>query len=252
MQHMIIGDAHSKPGTNNTRFDLAGQLAVEHKPDAIIDIGDWFDMPSLSSYDVGKKTFEGRRFNKDLEVGHAAYERFDAPIAAYNSRRKPADQYHPRKYRLGGNHSEGRLSRVINDHAELDGVLTHAMFDHDGWQSVPYLEPININGIMYAHYFISGIMGRAISGEHPATSLLNKMHVSCIAGHSHLWDYSERVRADGRRICAMVAGCYFEHYEGYAGQANKMWWRGISFANNIVAGSFDPGRISLTAMRKRT
>jgi len=40
----------------------AGQYAVDKKPDVIVHIGDHWDMPSLSHYDKGTKSFEGRRY----------------------------------------------------------------------------------------------------------------------------------------------------------------------------------------------
>ena len=42
--HLVIGDSHAKPGINNDRYTWAGRLAVDLKPDVIIDIGDWADM----------------------------------------------------------------------------------------------------------------------------------------------------------------------------------------------------------------
>ena len=67
MKHLVIGDSHAKPGISNRRFEWLGKLILDEKPDVIIDIGDFEDMPSLSSYDVGKKSYEGRRYIKDLE-----------------------------------------------------------------------------------------------------------------------------------------------------------------------------------------
>ena len=61
MKHMIIPDTQVKPGSSFEHLKWAGQYAVEKKPDVIVHIGDHWDMPSLSSWDVGKKSFEGRR-----------------------------------------------------------------------------------------------------------------------------------------------------------------------------------------------
>ncbi len=46
----------------------------------VINGGDFADMPSLSSYDIGKKTFEGRRYKADIEAAHSAMEALLAPI----------------------------------------------------------------------------------------------------------------------------------------------------------------------------
>ena len=70
MKHMVIPDTQVKPDSPTEHLRWAGQYAVEKKPDVIIHIGDHFDMPSLSTYDVGKKSFEGRRYQKDMEHSH--------------------------------------------------------------------------------------------------------------------------------------------------------------------------------------
>ena len=59
MKHLIIPDTQVKPGHPIDHLRWAGQYAVDKKPDGIIHIGDHFDMPSLSSWDVGKKSFAG-------------------------------------------------------------------------------------------------------------------------------------------------------------------------------------------------
>ena len=69
MKHMIIPDTQVKPGSSLKHLEWAGQYAVEKKPDVIVHIGDHWDMPSLSSWDVGKKSFEGRRYVHDVESG---------------------------------------------------------------------------------------------------------------------------------------------------------------------------------------
>ena len=43
-------------------------------------------MSSLSSFDVGKKTFEGRRYRNDIEAAHEGMETLLGPIKEYNSK----------------------------------------------------------------------------------------------------------------------------------------------------------------------
>lgn len=52
---LIIGDSHSKPSVSNRRFDWLGKLIADEKPQLVVDLGDFGDMESLSSYDKGKK-----------------------------------------------------------------------------------------------------------------------------------------------------------------------------------------------------
>jgi hypothetical protein len=86
MKHMIIPDTQVKPGSSLKHLEWAGKYAVEKKPDVIVHIGDHWDMPSLSSWDVGKKSFEGRRYKDDIDAGIKGLETFLAPIRAEQKR----------------------------------------------------------------------------------------------------------------------------------------------------------------------
>ena len=111
--HLVIGDPHSKPGVSNERFIWAGKLAVERQTPVIVCMGDFADMPSLCSYDIGKKDFEGRRYQNDIAAANDALEKFNQPIVEYNkqAKRNKKAQYKPKKYMLGGNHDEGRMNK---------------------------------------------------------------------------------------------------------------------------------------------
>ena len=62
--HLVMGDPHCTPKANNDRFLWAGKMARDLKPTTIVCMGDFASMDSLSSYDKGKKSFEGRRYKK--------------------------------------------------------------------------------------------------------------------------------------------------------------------------------------------
>src|SRR5690349_19187232 len=105
-------------------------------------------MASLSSYDKGKKSFEGRRYRADVEAAKAGMERLMAPIQAA----KP--KYTPTLILTLGNH-EDRITRAINDDAKLDGTISiddlgYAGF---GWKVYPFLQTVEIDGILYSHFF---------------------------------------------------------------------------------------------------
>ena len=68
--HLVIGDPHCTPKASNDRFLWAGKFAHDLKPNTIICMGDFASMDSLSSYDKGKKQFEGRRYKKDIDHAH--------------------------------------------------------------------------------------------------------------------------------------------------------------------------------------
>ena len=68
---MIIPDTQVKRGVDLSYLEWIGKYIVDKKPDVIVQIGDFADMPSLSSYDVGKKSFEGRRYKDDIETARS-------------------------------------------------------------------------------------------------------------------------------------------------------------------------------------
>lgn len=255
MTHLVIPDAHAKPGCDKNRFKWLGRFIVDTQPEKIICLGDFADMESLCSYDKGKKDYVTRNYRMDIDAAVAAQEALFEPIWSYNAARREGrrKQYRPEFHMLLGNH-EARISRAIElDAVMLEGLISleDLQYEKFGWTVYPFLEKVEIDRIIYSHYFVSGVMGRAIGGENPAASLINKHHMSCTAGHTHTYDMARRTRADGTAMRGLVAGCYFDHWEGYAGQANDLWWRGVFMKRNIEGGDYDLEEISLKELERR-
>jgi hypothetical protein len=124
MKHLVIPDTQVKPNSPTDHLRWAGLYAAEKKPDVIVHIGDHFDMPSLSSWDVGKKSFEGRRYKDDIEAGIHAMEVFLQPIRDEQQRLKvnKHKQWRPRMVYTLGNH-ENRIERAIESDPKLDGLI---------------------------------------------------------------------------------------------------------------------------------
>lgn len=251
--HLIIPDAHAQPGVSNERFTWLGRFILDRRPDTIVDLGDLADMESLSSYDRGKRSFEGRRYKADCRAAKDARRKLLKPIQDYNEvqRRNKKRVYTPRLVSLLGNH-EHRIERATQDMPELDGTISYKdLYPREQkWEVHGFLSPVAIDGITYNHYMTSGVMGRPISGEYPAASILKKKFVSCVVGHIHTRDYAERTRADGVKIQALVAGCFFDQYLDYAGDANQMWWRGVTVLHDVHNGTFEPEFVSMEMLKK--
>ena len=252
--HIIIGDAHARPDISSRRFTWLGQFIVDyHKTNpteniTIIDMGDWEDMPSLSSYDKGTKSYEGRRYKRDLEAAWEARERFVSPILGYNNsqRRNKAKLFSPQMYALGGNHFEGRIKRAIECSPLLDGTIGVADGRHAeyGWDYVPFKEPLTIDGITYVHYWqANGTAQPIATGKYPGQVLLREKHCSTVVGHNHKLDIASSLAGDGRRMWGISAGCFLDpdQHEDYAGQNNKDWWKGILIIKDVKAGEIDGG-----------
>jgi hypothetical protein len=120
--HMVIPDIQAKPNVSHDHLEWIANYAIEKRPDVIVQIGDWADMPSLSLYDKGKRCYEGRRYVKDIEAANYSLERFERTLEEYN-RANPHDAYNPRKVLTYGNH-ENRIERATMLDASLEGKLT--------------------------------------------------------------------------------------------------------------------------------
>jgi len=241
----VIPDFHSHPSYENSRAKSLGCFISDRKPDHIVCLGDFADMSSLSTYDRGKLSFEGRRYADDTDAARDAMNCLMHPIRLKHN-------YVPRLHFVLGNH-EDRIRRAVEDNPILQGKLSVKDLGYEdfGWKVYPFLQPVVIGGIYFAHYFVSGIKGQAISGESPAKQLCLKLHRSAVAGHSHTFDHSERVSIDGTRMFGLVAGCFVhpDFSEPWATASKEYWWRGVVLLKDIDGkGYYDA--IEAVTMRK--
>ena len=248
---LVIPDVQAKPGDNFEFLRRIGTYAVEKQPDTIVCIGDFADMPSLSSYDVGRKSFEGRRYVNDINAAHAAMECLLEPIQVFNQRaaKDHKSRYRPRLVLTLGNH-EQRIVKAVENDAKLEGVLSinDLKYEEYGWEVYPFLDVVVIDGVAFSHYFTTGTMDR------PATSAaaqLNKKHMSCIAGHQQGLQIATGHRADGTRLTSIIAGSCYEHDEDYRGPQGNKHWRGVLVLHEVKDGEFDLMPVSLSYLEKK-
>jgi len=251
MKHLVIPDVQAKPGVDFSYLTKIGKYIVEKQPEKIICLGDWADMPSLSSYDQGKQAFEGRRYVNDLRAAKDAMDALLAPLQDFNAKAKKnkEKQYHPELTLTLGNH-ENRINRAINDDPKLEGVLSVDALGYEayGWNVVPFLDVIVIDGIAYSHYFTSGLLGRPIS---TASACLTKKHMSCIQGHQQGLQIATSYKADGTRLTSVIAGSCYEHNEDYMSSQGNKHWRGFLMLHDVKDGEFDMMSVSLDYINKR-
>lgn len=249
--HMVIPDTQTKPGIDFTYLNKIGRYMVEKKPDTVICIGDWADMPSLSSYDKGKKSFEGRRYLADIQASHGAMQAFLEPLKEYNAKAKKNKEkrYNPRMILTMGNH-EYRIQRAVEMQPELEGVLSmdHLKYREFGFEVYPFLEVVHVDGVAYSHFFTSGILGRPVTS---ARALLTKKHQSCVMGHVQTMDIATDYRADGTPILGLFAGCCYEHNEAYLGPQGNAHFRGFHMLYEVNNGSFYHHAISLAYINEK-
>jgi hypothetical protein len=250
-KHLIIPDCQVKPGVPIDHLEWAGKWAAEKKPDVIVQIGDFADMSSLSSYDVGKKAFEGRTYAADIAAARIAMGMFMKPIRdEQNRQRKNKEKvWKPRFVLTLGNH-EHRIDKAINNDRKLEGLIStnDLGYKDNGWEVFPFLEPVKVDGVMYCHYFTSGVLGRPVA---TASALLSKKHQSCVAGHQQGKQIATATRADGSSITSIIAGSFYQHNEEYLYEQGNKHWRGIIMLHEVNDGQFDELFVSLEYLRKK-
>lgn len=235
--HMVIPDTQVKTGVNTDHLEWAGNYAAEKRPDVIVMIGDWFDMPSLSAYDKGKLAFEGRRYVDDVKAGRKAMERFLGAL--------PSD-YKPRLVFTMGNH-EHRIIRYVDNNPEFSGKFSFddLGLDEYGWEVHDFLKPVLIDGIEYCHYFTSGVMGRPVSS---AATLLRERQRSCTQGHVQHTDVA--IHKKTQQI-ALFSGTFYSHDEHYLGYQGNVQRRQIIIKHEVDGeGHYDPMFVSLKFLEK--
>jgi hypothetical protein len=247
--HYVIPDCQVKPGKSVEFLRDIGRHIMSKRPQVIVCLGDFADMESLSSWDKGKKEFEGRRYVKDVEAAHKAMQALLGPIREHNETCAPEDYYRPRMILTLGNH-EHRIDRAVSTQAELEGLmsLTDLNYESYGWEVYPFLVPVVVDGVAYCHYFTSGPMGRPVG---KATALLSTKHMSCVAGHQQGKLIADTYRADGKRVCAIIAGSCYEHDEDYMGPQGNRHFRGVVLLHKVKDGEFIEQPITLVHIRNK-
>ena len=249
--HCILPDVQVKPGQDTRFLSAVGRYLVEKKPDVIICIGDFADMPSLSSYDFGKKSFEGRRYRDDIHAAINGMGHLMEPLATYNdnAKRNKKGLYRPRLILTLGNH-EDRINRATENDPKLDGTLSvdDLKYREYGWEVKPFLEVAMVDGIAYSHYFTTGVMGRPVTS---ARALVTKKHMSCVQGHNQKMEIYNEYKADGKSITGLFAGCCYLHDEDYLGPQGNDYFRGIHMLHDVSEGQFHCHSITLQYLLER-
>lgn len=215
----VIGDTQCKQGVSLDYMHWVGSYIARKKPDIIVHIGDHYDMASLSSYDKGQLSAEGRRVQADIEAGDKGLEIIESYI-------KSVDGYNPRKVVTLGNHEE-RIDRFVSYNPEFEGFLgtNKLAFGTYDWEVSPFLKPISICGINFVHYLANPMTGKPFGGT--ALNRLKNVGESYVMGHQQVFDYAERpLQLSGRKQLGIVVGACYEHDEGYKGYQGNHHFRG--------------------------
>lgn len=236
---LFLPDCQVRSGDDVSFLSAIGNFIVSKQPDIIVCAGDFADMASLSSYDIGKKSFEGKRYVKDVEATHKAMEALLGPLEEFNQKAKKNKEklYKPKKVMLYGNH-ENRIVKAVDNDAKLEGMLKlqDLGYEEFGWETHPFLEVVVLEGVAFSHYFVTGVAGRAASS---ALAQFRKTNMSCVAGHQQGLQVHIGSRADGAQLTSIIAGSCYQHNEDYMGPQGNKHWRGLLMLHNVNNGQFD-------------
>jgi hypothetical protein len=248
---LLVPDPHAHPDFNNDRADWLGQYIKDERPDVVVNIGDTFDMPSLSSFDKGKASFSGANYEKDINSGLDFLDRMWHPMRK-TKKKKPYSVF------CVGNH-EQRLNRVLEQQPELGGERYGIGWSNYGLDKyhdevVPYvgITPSiwTLDSVDFAHFFVSGVMAKAIGGINHANTMLSKNHRSSVCGHSHMADFAVQTASQGSKIMSVVGGIFQDYNSVWAGNTCKLWWRGLVMLNNLEGSTFDPEFVNLKSLER--
>jgi hypothetical protein len=246
MKIIVLPDVQARDGIDFSFLTSIGNFILKEKADCVVNIGDFADMESLSTYDRGLKSFEGKRYTKDIWAARQAMDALLTPIYEYNAKAKKnkEKQYKPRMVLTLGNH-ENRINRAVNEDSKLDGLISTDDLPYQDWEVYPFLDVVTIEGVAFSHYFTSGLMGRPIG---TAQQMLNKLHMSAFAGHQQGRQVAYGKTASGKPLTAIICGSCYEHDEAYLGPQGNNHFRGLYVLNDVKDGSFNEVAVPLSTI----
>lgn len=253
---LVIGDCHIDPSQDLSRFDTLGRMIVEEKPTAIIQIGDFLNLDSLSHWDKRKSSLmEGRRLRSDLDAGREAMDRMMLPLTKYNEARKRQKKglYKPVKHLTWGNH-DWRLPLYYESNNVMNGLVDMGKeigLKEYGWGETAYKEAFEYQDILFTHVPVNDSgKGYSTKTAEQMIGAASRRHV--VFGHRHGWtNLSVGKILDMGNVQVLCVGCFFEHTVEYAlGTAHKSnYWKGVAMLNHLPSGKFDAEQVSLERMR---
>ena len=250
-KHLIIPDAQIRPGADTRHIDWAAQAIVEHRPDVLTVIGDWWDFGSLNGHsEKGSEELEGSRYQDDVDAGNEAFRRLVAPMdkaikQTISGKRK---QWRPRKVFITGNH-EHRADRVAQNDPKWKGIIGSHHCQTLDFERHPFLKIVDIDGILYSHYFPNPFSGRPIGGS--VVSRLNNIGQSFVQGHQQGLLYGSR-QYPSKVMHGLVCGRFYIDHESYRPpDVQRTEWSGIVILNDVHDGSYDFTPLSMSSLERK-
>lgn len=258
MRIFLMPDVQARPGTPTNHLRAAGNYCVAKKPDVIVCIGDFWDMPSLSQFtQKGSMEWEGLRYQDDINSGLESMEAFLGPIRA-EQRRLVANhrtRWNPRMVFTIGNHEPHvRCKRFIDSDPRFSGLISgdDCQLEKFGWEVHDFLNIVKIGGIAFSHYFINPHSAKKGPLGGGMDTMLKNCGFSFVQGHKQGLQTGKHFLADGSCRMGIVAGSFYQHDEDYMGhQGNLSHWRGCVMLNEVGNGGADICELSMDYLLRK-
>lgn len=243
-EHLFIPDTQVKDGVPIEHLRWAAQYALDNKPDVIALAMDWWDLPSINSWEAEHADFRTRDLVRDLCAGLHGWDLFFSTLRA-------EPRYDPLILATLGNH-EYRFDRMFQgDRRFLRGLPSprHLARRTEGVVVLPFLQIGLIDGIHYSHYFAAPLTGKPIGGT--ALNKLTKLKFSFSQGHQQTKEVAEQHLSNNAVLRGLVAGAFYQHEEAYRGPQANAHWRGILYKHEVRDGNYDLMEVSMDYLRRR-
>lgn len=249
---LVVADTQCKPGEDLSYMSAIGNYIVSKRPNVVVHIGDNYDFPSLSVYDKGKASFEGRRLLADIEAGNKGLELLLAPLRELQERQRQSKKkvYNPRLVFCTGNHEE-RFDRLASNMPELQGFVGMETLglEKQGWEVIPFLQPVEIEGIFFVHYLANPFTGKPYGGT--AMNQLKTVGRSFVCGHKQTLDVAIRPSIDGKMQIGIINGACYPFDEDYKGFQGNNHFRGVTVLHDVKDGFGCPMFVSLEFLMEK-
>lgn len=233
---MVLGDCQVKENVPLNYLKWVRRYALEQKGEiaTFVEIGDFSDVHSLSYWDKGTFSWQGRSYKTDVDVSKFALDLLQPAALGIQ------DTVH-----LDGNH-EDRITKTTEKVPELHGTIAISDLGYNDHYAHcgEFGEIIMRHGIAFSHFFkakntknpIGGLMGNKLA----------KIGYSFVAGHTPGLEMHAETLGNGTMRCGVVNGASYLHYEHYKGHQDNGHFRGIVMLNEVTGnGSFQPQPISM-------
>lgn len=198
--YLCVADSHSEPDQSLRRFEALGSFILEHKPDVIVQLGDFVSLSAISHWDMSKRLkMEGQRYRRDIAAGYEAVNLIFGPMEAENDRRRKNKKatYNPQIVWLNGNH-ENWIERYVEQNPEMEGMLDLGVdlgLKSKGITPIPYRSRVELNGINFMHAPLAG-NDQPLSGLHIPYKALQRFNGNIVFGHYHRTETASNKRTD--------------------------------------------------------